>query len=40
MNKIYQKTKEKIKNINFLFIVLKVIKVNGFYFLNKISNYK
>jgi len=40
MNKIYQKIKENIKNNNFLFIVLKVIKAHGFYFLNKISNYK
>jgi len=40
MNKIYKKMKEKIKNDNFLFIVLKVIKAYGFYFLNKIFNYK
>jgi len=40
MNKIYQKTKENIKNNNFLFIVLITIRAYGFYFLNKISNYQ
>ena len=40
MNKIYKKTKEKIKNSNFLFIVLKTIRDYSFYFLNKIFNYK
>ena len=40
MNKIYQKTKEIIKNNNSLFIALKVIRSYGFYFLNKIGNYK
>jgi hypothetical protein len=40
MNKIYQKTKVKIKNSNFLFIVLITIRAYGLYFLNKISNYK
>ena len=40
MNKIYKKTKEKIKNNNFLYIVLKTIRDYSFYFLNKIFNYK
>ena len=40
MNKIYKKTKEKIKNNNFLFIVLKTVRAYGFYFINKISNYQ
>jgi hypothetical protein len=40
MNKIYQKTKEKIKNNNFLFIVLINIRAYVIYFLNKISNYQ
>ena len=40
MNKIYQRMKEKIKNDNFLFIVLKSIRSYSFYFLNKIFNYK
>ena len=40
MNKIYKKTKENIKNNNFLFIVLIAIRAYGIYFLNKISNYK
>ena len=40
MNKIYKKTKENIKNNNFLFIVLIAIRAYVIYFLNKISNYK
>ena len=40
MHKIYKKTKEKIKNNDFLFIILKTIRAYGFYFLNKICNYK
>ncbi|MCJ7657281.1 MAG: glycosyl transferase, partial [Candidatus Atribacteria bacterium] len=40
MNKIYKKTKENIKNNNFLFIVLIAIRAYGIYFLNKICNYK
>ena len=40
MNKIYQKTKEKIKKYNFLYIVLITIRAYGIYFLNKISNYQ
>jgi len=40
MNKIYQKTKENIKNNNFLFIVFITIRAYGIYFLNKISNYQ
>ncbi|MCJ7651229.1 MAG: hypothetical protein MUP85_21685 [Candidatus Lokiarchaeota archaeon] len=40
MNKIYKKTKDNIKNNNFLFIVLIAIRAYGIYFLNKISNYK
>jgi len=40
MNKIYQKTKENIKNNNFLFIVLIAIRAYGIYFLNKICNYQ
>ena len=40
MNTIYQKTKENIKNNNFLFIVLITIRAYSIYFLNKISNYQ
>jgi len=40
MHKIYQKTKDKIKNNNFLFIVFIAIRAYGIYFLNKICNYK
>ncbi|MBN1638452.1 MAG: hypothetical protein JW866_05770 [Ignavibacteriales bacterium] len=40
MNKIYQKTKENIKNNNFLFIALITIRAYGIYFLNKISHYQ
>ena len=40
MNQIFQKTKEIIKNNNFLFIVLKTIKAYVFYILNKIYDYQ
>ena len=40
MNKIYKKTKENIKNNNFLFIVFITIRAYGIYFLNKICNYQ
>ena len=40
MNKIYEKTKENIKNNHFLFMVLIAIRAYGFYFFNKISNYQ
>jgi hypothetical protein len=40
MNKIYQKTKEKIKNHHFLFTVFVTIRAYGIYFLNKISHYQ
>ena len=40
MTQIYQKTKENIKNHDFLFIFFKAIRDYGFYLLNKISNYQ
>jgi hypothetical protein len=40
MNKTYEQIKEKIKNNNFLFIVLITIRAYSIYFLNKISNYQ
>ena len=40
MNKIYKKTKEIIEKHNLLFVIFIAIKAYGFYFLNKISNYK
>jgi len=40
MNKIYQKTKGKIKNHHFLFTVFVTIRAYGIYFLNKISHYQ
>jgi hypothetical protein len=40
MNKTYEQMKEKIKNNHFLFIVFITMRAYGFYFLNKIFNYK
>ena len=40
MNKIYQKTKEKIKQYTFLYTVLINIRTYVIYFLNKICNYR
>jgi len=40
MNKIYQKTKEKIKQYTFLYTVLINIRTYVIYFLNKICNYQ
>jgi len=40
MNKIYQKTKEKIKHHHFLFTIFVTIRAYGIYFLNKISHYQ
>jgi len=40
MNELYNQIKEKIKNNNFLFILLSVIRANSIYLLNKISNNK
>jgi hypothetical protein len=40
MNKIYQKTKEKIKNNHFLFVTLVIIRAYSLYFINRISNYR
>ena len=40
MNKIYKKTKEKIKKHNLLFVIFIAIRAYSLYFLNRISNYK
>jgi hypothetical protein len=40
MNKIYQKTKAKIKHHHFLFTIFVTIRAYGIYFLNKISHYQ
>jgi hypothetical protein len=40
MNKIYQKTKEKIKQYTFLYTVLINIRTYVIYFINKICNYR
>ena len=40
MNKFYKKAKDKIKNYNIFYILLKTIRDYIFYFINKISNYR
>ena len=40
MNQIIQKTKEKIKKHNLLFVIFIAVRAYSLYFLNRISNYK